>query len=38
MKRVVDSGRKKVNQLHTVISNRDVDLNARTTVVYFYCL
>ena len=28
MRRVVDSGRKKVNQLHSVISNRDVNLNA----------
>ena len=28
-KKVLDSGRKKVNQLHSVISNRDINLNAR---------
>ena len=28
VKRVVDSGRKKMNQLRSVISNRDVNLNA----------
>ena len=28
VKRVVDSGRKKVNQLHSVITNTDVNFNA----------
>ena len=29
LKRVLDSGRKKVNQLHSNISNRDINLSAR---------
>ena len=29
LKRVLDNGRKKVNQLHSIISNRDIDLSAR---------
>ena len=29
LKRVLDNGRKKVNQLHSVISNRDINLSAR---------
>ena len=29
IKKVLDSGRKKVNQLHSVISNRDINLSAR---------
>ena len=29
IKRVVENGRKKVNQLHSVISNRGVNLSAR---------
>ena len=28
LKRVLDNGRKKVNQLHSIISNRDVNLSA----------
>ena len=28
-KKVLDCGRKKVNQLHSVISNRDINLSAR---------
>ena len=28
LKKVLDNGRKKVNQLHSVISNRDVNLSA----------
>ena len=27
--RVLDNGRKKVNQLHSIISNRDINLSAR---------
>ena len=29
LKKVLDNGRKKVNQLHSVISNRDINLSAR---------
>ena len=29
LKRVLDNGRKKVNQLHSIISNRDINLSAR---------
>ena len=29
IKKVLDCGRKKVNQLHSVISNRDINLSAR---------
>ena len=29
LKKVLDNGRKKVNQLHSVISIRDINLNAR---------
>ena len=29
VKKVLDNGRKKVNQLHSVISNRDINLSAR---------
>ena len=29
IKKVLDCGRKKVNQLHSVISNRDIKLSAR---------
>ena len=28
LKKVLDNGRKKVNQLHSVISNRDINLSA----------
>ena len=28
LKRVLDNSRKKVNQLHSIISNRDINLNA----------
>ena len=27
LKRVLDNGRKKVNQLHSIISNRDINLS-----------
>ena len=30
LKRVLDNGRKKVNQLHSIISMRDIILSART--------
>ena len=33
IKRVIDSGRKKVSQLHSVISNRDVNFNVHTFTV-----
>ena len=29
LKKVLDNGRKKVNQLHSVISNMDINLSAR---------
>ena len=29
IKKVLDSGRKKVNQLHSVITNRDINISAR---------
>ena len=29
IKKVVDSGRKKLNQIHSVLSNRDINLTAR---------
>ena len=29
LKKVLDNGRKKVSQLHSVISNRDINLRAR---------
>ena len=29
IKKVLDCGRKKVNQLHSIISNRDINLSAR---------
>ena len=29
LKRVLDNGRKKVNQLYGIISNRDINLSAR---------
>ena len=29
IKKVLESGRKKVNQLHSVISNRDINVSAR---------
>ena len=29
LKRVLDNGRKKVNLLHSIISNRDINLSAR---------
>ena len=29
IKKVINNGRKKVNQLHSVISNRDINLTAR---------
>ena len=29
MKRVICNGRKKVNQLHSIISNRNINLTAR---------
>ena len=29
LKKVLDNSRKKVNQLHSVISNRDINLSAR---------
>ena len=29
LKRVLDNGREKVNQLHSIISNRDINLSAR---------
>ena len=29
MKRVISNGRKKVNQLHSIISNRNINLSAR---------
>ena len=29
LKKVLDNGRKKVNQLHSVISNRDINLSIR---------
>ena len=29
LKRVLDNGRKKVNRLHSIISNRDINLSAR---------
>ena len=29
IKKVLDCGRKKVNQLHSVITNRDINLSAR---------
>ena len=29
LKRVLDNGKKKVNQLHSIISNRDINLSAR---------
>ena len=32
-KRVLDNGRKKVNQLHSIISNRDINLSARRLLV-----
>ena len=39
IKKVVASGKNKVNQLHSVISNRDINLSARRllllVVVYF---
>ena len=30
MYKVLDNGRKKVNQLHSVISNRDINLSRNT--------
>ena len=36
LKRVLDNGRKKVNQLHSIISNRDINLSA--LVGCCYCL
>ena len=33
IKRVVENGRKKVNQLHSVISNRGVNLSARRSLL-----
>ena len=32
IKKVVDSGRKKLNQIHSVLSNRDINLTARKAV------
>ena len=29
MKRVISNGRKKVNQLHSILSNRNINLSAR---------
>ena len=38
IKRVVENGRKKVNQLHSsVISNRGVNLSARRLLLYTLC-
>ena len=34
--KVLDSG-KKVNQLHSVISNRDINMSAQLHVGYCYC-
>ena len=33
LKKVLENGRKKVNQLHSVISNRDINLSARTLLL-----
>ena len=33
IKKLLDNGRKKVNQLHKVISNRNVNLSARTLLL-----
>ena len=33
IKKVLDSGRKKINQLHSVISNRDINMSARTLLL-----
>ena len=35
LKKVLDNGRKKVNQLHSVISNRDINLSARRLLLLF---
>ena len=33
--RVLDNGRKKVNQLHSIISNRDINLSARRLLLLY---
>ena len=35
LKRVLNNGRKKVNQLHSIISNRDINLSARGMLLLF---
>ena len=35
IKKVLESGRKKVNQLHSVISNRDINVSARKMLLAF---
>ena len=33
IKKLLDNGRKKVNQLHKVISNKNINLNARRLLI-----
>ena len=35
LKRVLDNGRKKVNRLHGIISNRDINLTARGLLLLY---
>ena len=35
LKRVLNNGRKKVNQLHSIISNRDINLSAPRLLLLF---
>ena len=37
VKKVIESSRKKVNQLHSVIGNRDIGVSARRIVTFFSC-
>ena len=37
LKKVLDHGRKKVNQLHNVISNRDINLSASRLLTVTLC-